>query len=730
MSSFKAIYVMVIFLAISGVAGVSATADSTVSTVSPVNGKYEMPVVRSGPAAYRDSVLVRKGIDHAIAAQGTGSPLSSGDFDSSSNSYLVAYSRSGNIYGRIVDSSGNPVGSEIAVSTALNSQDYPSVVYNSSAHQYLVVWRDNRGGNFDIYGQLVNINGTLSGANFAISTDTSNQGEPAVAYNSSANQYLVVWSDYRSGTSADIYGQLIDANGSLSGACLSIFTGARDQYSGSVVYNSSTNQYFVVWSDYRNGTDYDIYGQLLNADGTAFGADFAISTAAYTQYEASAAYDSMANQYLVVWRDWRSGTGYDIYGQLVDASGTLVGSDIAICTAENEQYSPSVAYNSSREQYLVVWQDYRSASVYETYGQYLTNTGTSAGGNFFIANNPGVPDAVANTNTGNYLVTYDAASGGGNTWMIVGDPFVCMSPPVNLISWWRGDDNALDLSGASNGTLMGGATYAPGKVRQAFSFDGVDDYVDVGTGEAFNFNNGTGDFTLDAWIRLKAYPAAAAGIVGKAINESLQEPFSGWSLYVDKDGKLAFTGVGVWGFTTLAGVIPTAKWTHVAVTKSGGDYTLYVDGTEKAFLNHNAPLETSGTSLKIGTVYVATSFFHGLIDEVEIFSRALAADEIAAVYNAGSAGQCVIPMIKREPSNTYYNHFVDAFTGAQNGNNILMRTGSITEDADYNNPGIPLINLYGGYNLDFVPDPLKYSTISGSLKITNGGMSIGNIIVR
>ena len=73
----------------------------------------------------------------------------------------------------------------------------------------------------------------------------------------------------------------------------------------------------------------------------------------------------------------------------------------------------------------------------------------------------------------------------------------CIAPPPGLASWWPGDGNAEDLAGAHAGTQQGGATFAPGVVDQAFSLDGVDDFVDFGTAVG---NFGTDDFTLDLWV--------------------------------------------------------------------------------------------------------------------------------------------------------------------------------------------------------------------------------------
>jgi len=86
------------------------------------------------------------------------------------------------------------------------------------------------------------------------------------------------------------------------------------------------------------------------------------------------------------------------------------------------------------------------------------------------------------------------------------DP-TCVDPPAGMISWWPGDGNANDIVDGNHGNVMNGATYAPGKVGQAFSFDGVDDYVDVGNNPVFNFNNGEDDFTIDAWVYVSSYPS-------------------------------------------------------------------------------------------------------------------------------------------------------------------------------------------------------------------------------
>src|SRR5262249_39743448 len=54
----------------------------------------------------------------------------------------------------------------------------------------------------------------------------------------------------------------------------------------------------------------------------------------------------------------------------------------------------------------------------------------------------------------------------------------CVRAPSGLVGWWPGEGNANDAAGENRGTIQNGVGFSPGKVGQAFSFDGVDDYID------------------------------------------------------------------------------------------------------------------------------------------------------------------------------------------------------------------------------------------------------------
>ena len=68
-------------------------------------------------------------------------------------------------------------------------------------------------------------------------------------------------------------------------------------------------------------------------------------------------------------------------------------------------------------------------------------------------------------------------------------------------------------------------------------------------------------------------------------------------------------------------------------------YTFYVDGTLVGSVSNNEVIPDAAAPLTIGRAETLPSF-HGLIDEVEVFNRALAAGEIQAIVLAGTAGKC------------------------------------------------------------------------------------------
>ncbi len=282
------------------------------------------------------------------------------DFDG--NNYFVAWEdyRSGSaydIYGSFITPDGTVLNGEgIPISTAADAQSSPSVSFDGT--NYLVTWHDRRdGSNYDIFGARVNQSGVVQEpSGIPISNIDVYQIGPAVIPYS--GQWLVVWKDNRNGNYADIYGSRISASGTVTDPSGILIASSAQAQSMPAVASDGTN-YLVVWQEDRGGGP-DIYGMRINASGRQLDEDaIAISTSVGNQEEPAVAFDN-DSIYLVVWQDDRSGSGNDIYGARVSTSGNVLDPPgIGISTTTGRQQFPSVAFDGTN--FLVVWDDERNS---------------------------------------------------------------------------------------------------------------------------------------------------------------------------------------------------------------------------------------------------------------------------------------------------------------------------------------------------------------------------------
>ncbi len=231
--------------------------------------------------------------------------------------------------------------------------------------------------------------------------------------------------------------------------------------------------------------------------------------------------------------------------------------------------------------------------------------------------------------SGTPLVSSSTVSvGSGSTLAVSG------MPASGLVSLWHAEGTALDAADGNHGTLVGGATFAGGKIGQAFSFDGLGDYVAAADSPAWDL---AGDFAISLRVRFDQikdtmFIHQQSGTVAGGFEFDYQT-LSGGQLVFALDP----TTVGIsrpWQ--------PAAdQWYHLAVTRTGAMYRLYVDGLQLgADATGGAPANVTG-QVRIGSWSgmsgTDTSFdIAGRIDELAIHNRALSAAEIQASMAGGT----------------------------------------------------------------------------------------------
>lgn len=293
------------------------------------------------------------------------------------------------LFARLVKTDGSLVGADFPISTAAGEQAQPIVVYNPDANQFLVVWSDYRTGNANLFGQLVNASGGLAGSECPISIGGGDRRFFGVSYNSVSHQYLVAWEDNRFST-FDVFGELLNSDCTpATGDFRITAVGSSGGHGPRIAFNPATNQFLVTWNDFRNG-NYDVFGQFVNGGGTLSGTNFAITTASGNQVEPAVAFSPASGKFLVVWLDARSGD-FDIFGRVVNADGSFAGAEFPVSTAIASQLRQTVIHYPSTDQFLVAWEDGRNSPACrstrvncDTYGQFVNPDGTLAGAEIAI----------------------------------------------------------------------------------------------------------------------------------------------------------------------------------------------------------------------------------------------------------------------------------------------------------------------------------------------------------
>lgn len=296
-------------------------------------------------------------------------------YNRKADEYLVVWSlsRSGgdtgaDLYAQRVGATGTLLGAPFAVASP-GGQLLPVVTYNADADEYMVAWQDARSSRWTTYARRVSGAGIPLATEFPVSTTGSNQYSPHIAYNPANQQYLIDWQDDRN-QATNLYARLVDRSGSVIGNEIQLTSQQGYQYPGRLACNPATGEFLVCWQG-SPGADADIFAQRLDGTGALQGAAIAVSTAVADQVEPQVCFNTSANEYMLCWEDFRNfaQTGVDVYAQRLAANGTLVGDNYPVSVATNGQLDPQLAYNSRDNNTLVFWADDRYNNLSTVFGQ-------------------------------------------------------------------------------------------------------------------------------------------------------------------------------------------------------------------------------------------------------------------------------------------------------------------------------------------------------------------------
>ncbi|MFH2028016.1 MAG: LamG-like jellyroll fold domain-containing protein, partial [Nanoarchaeota archaeon] len=220
----------------------------------------------------------------------------------------------------------------------------------------------------------------------------------------------------------------------------------------------------------------------------------------------------------------------------------------------------------------------------------------------------------------------------GTNYTLYNDSLVLMMNFDNVSALGENNTHVVDMSlYGNNGTIVGGNYTTPyGKYGGAIQFDGINDYVDVGSDGSLDL---TGDFAMCFWFYSKSWSAANPSFMSK------RDTWEGmdWEFWYDKLGSELEFWFGNSGAQILfngKGINPSLNvWHHLVLTRKGNAFTFYLDGINQT-TEINAVAFPIGDKIRIGVLGadVPTECFHGNIDEVRIWNRSLTTAEVYQEY--------------------------------------------------------------------------------------------------
>ncbi len=223
----------------------------------------------------------------------------------------------------------------------------------------------------------------------------------------------------------------------------------------------------------------------------------------------------------------------------------------------------------------------------------------------------------------------------------------CVPVSSAIVAWWPFDENngtiAQDIIGNNDGVYVNGPQQVQGLVGNALHFVNANQqYAGAPDSDLWAF--GDKNFTIEFWANFDWNGGGTTSHPGDIFIGNDEGPFERNKWFVSLgQGFVNFVinspTIGP-QFFPYAPLRPTiGQWYHIAVTRAGNNYTIYINGTPSASALNNNFIPNPNAPLTIGQAE-GLGYMHGSLDEMSIYHKALSEQELQAIVAAGPAGKC------------------------------------------------------------------------------------------
>jgi len=282
-----------------------------------------------------------------VATNSSDIEIGGGGFRDGTN-YVVGYVSGSNILAQRITPGGQLFGGRVSIASGVNPGFPPAVAIAAGRTNGLVVWSDlNSRTGVTIFGRIWAVNTGPVGTSFPLLSAVGSHGIQIIqAAASDGTNFLAVWRD---DTQNNTYGQLVTANGTLSGSEFLISgVGSADL----ALLFGKTN-YLIAWQSGSN-SNHNTFIRTISKSG-AVGSQVQINTTSSLDRNPTAIGFDGTN-FLVVWnRSLSENPGgwpnFNLCGRFVSQNGTPLGTELTLVT--EQAAFPALAFDGNN--YLLLW---------------------------------------------------------------------------------------------------------------------------------------------------------------------------------------------------------------------------------------------------------------------------------------------------------------------------------------------------------------------------------------
>jgi hypothetical protein len=216
-------------------------------------------------------------------------------------------------------------------------------------------------------------------------------------------------------------------------------------------------------------------------------------------------------------------------------------------------------------------------------------------------------------------------------------------PSNGLVGWWPFNGNANDESlNGLNGTnnLAQATTDRNNIANHAFMFNGSSSHIIIPNSTQLNFQNNN-SFTLSYWINASSLSNSQISLIlSKQTGAASSQDGFNSNIEVNNSSNFRISNgssTASYALGSLVNMIQINNWNHIVQIFSGNEGFIYINGVLISNTTGNAIIGDNTADLLIGKPnWVAgnAKHFHGKIDDIGIWNRALTAQEITNLFNA------------------------------------------------------------------------------------------------